>query len=53
MMDKLQDIIGVLLILGVLILLKRMLDSFFRPKPPPKRRRAPGVPEQIPKSRTD
>jgi hypothetical protein len=41
MMDKLQDLIGVLLILGLLLLLRRVLDSFSRPKPPPKRPRTP------------
>ena len=34
MMDKLQDLIGVLLILGFLLLLKRILDSFFQRQPP-------------------
>ena len=39
MMDKLQDLIGVLLILGLLLLLKRVLDSLFLRKPPTKHRR--------------
>jgi hypothetical protein len=49
MLDKLQDIIGVLLILGVLVLLKRVLDSFFGQKPPtkpPPRRQQNGPPRQ-------
>jgi hypothetical protein len=41
MLDKLQDLIGVLLILGLILLLKRLLDSVFERKPLPKRRRPP------------
>jgi hypothetical protein len=52
-MDKLQDLIGVLLVLGLIVLLKRGLDFLFERKPPPKRRRAPSVPEENPKPRTD
>ena len=36
MMDKLQDLIGVLLILGLLLLLKRVIDSLFLRQPPRK-----------------
>jgi len=52
MMDKLQDLIGVLLILGLLLLLKRVLDSLFQ-RQPPRKPRARTVPREIPKSRTD
>ncbi len=52
MMDKLQDLIGVLLILGFLLLLKRILDSFFQRKPPSKPRTR-GVPREISKPRAD
>jgi hypothetical protein len=50
MMDKLQDIIGVLLILGLLLLLRRIL---FPLKPPTKQWRARRVPSKPPKSPTD
>jgi len=47
-MDKLQDMIGVLLVLGFLLLLRRVL---FPQKPPMKHwrtRRAPGKPPKSP-----
>jgi hypothetical protein len=50
MFDKLQDIIGVLLILGLLLLIRRIL---FPEKPPPRPRRTRTVPREIQKSRTD
>jgi hypothetical protein len=50
MFDKLQDIIGVLLILGLLLSLQRILSP---QKPPTKRPRTPSVPRASTKSRTD
>jgi len=52
MMDKLQDLIGVLLILGFLLLLKRVLDSFFQ-RPPLFLLYTRGAPREIPKPRAD
>ena len=52
MIEKLQDIIGVLLILGALVLLKRILDSFSGQRPPTKRQRTRRVPNRLPKSPT-
>ena len=49
-MDKLQDMIGVLLILGFLLLLRRVL---FPQKPPTKRWRTRRVPGKPPQSPTD
>jgi hypothetical protein len=53
MMDKLQDLVGVLLVLGLLVLLKRGLDLLFERKPLRKRPRTRTVPREIPKPPTD
>ena len=53
MLDKLQDLIGVLLILGLLLLLKRVLDSLFLRQPPTRHKRTRSVPREIQKSPTD
>jgi hypothetical protein len=37
MMEGLQNIIGVLMVLGLILLLRRVLDSLFMRKPPPRR----------------
>jgi len=37
MTEGLRDIVGVLMILGLILLLRRVLDSLFLRKPPPKR----------------
>ena len=50
MLENLQDLIGVLMILGLILLIRRVL---FPEKPPPKPRRTRTVPGEIPKSRTD
>ena len=42
MMEGLQNIIGVLLVLGLILLLRRILDAFFPSKPPTKQG-APGA----------
>ena len=47
MMDKLQDLIGVLLILGFLLLLRRILFPQ-KPTKPWRTRRLPGKPPKSP-----
>ena len=48
-MEKLQDIVGVLLVLGLLLLIRRVLF----PERPTKNGRTRSIPRKAPKSRTN